>query len=129
LSVEGFEKTNYFGYEDDILLDPSEEWLKENGDEPFLAEYLLGTGHDDYRCLSTRYGSEDFSEDAGLNSYLNCIRYQDLFLKNLFEQYKALGSTRIRSSSSTATTARLSASIAGTSTTMSCGKRASKCPC
>ncbi|CAA9450686.1 MAG: Phosphoglycerol transferase [uncultured Rubrobacteraceae bacterium] len=91
LSVEGFEETNYFGYEDDILLKPSEEWLKENGDGPFLAEYLLGTGHDDYRCLATRYGSEDFSEDAMLNSYLNCIRYQDLFLKNLFDQYKELG--------------------------------------
>ena len=91
LSVEGFEKTNYFGYEYDILLDPSEEWLKENGDAPFLVEYLLGTGHDDYQCLSTRYGSEDFSEDAGLNSYLNCIRYQDHFLKNLFDQYKELG--------------------------------------
>ncbi len=90
IDTEGFEQTNYFGYEDDIMLKPSEEWLKEHEDEPFLAQYLTGTGHDDYRCLGTRYGSEYFSEDDELNRYLNCIRYQDYFLKNLLDQYKAL---------------------------------------
>src|SRR5215210_1225633 len=91
MDTEGFEQTNYFGYEDDVMLEPSKEWLEEQGDEPFLAEYLMGTGHDDYRCLSTSYGSENFSEDDGLNRYLNCIRYQDFFLKNLMDQYKELG--------------------------------------
>ena len=93
MDAEGFEKTNYFGYEDDIMLEPSKKWLEEQKEsgEPFLAQYLTGTGHDDYRCLSTRYGSEDFSEDEELNSYLNCLRLQDIFLKNLFDQYKELG--------------------------------------
>ena len=91
MDTEGFEKTNYFGYEDDIMLEPSKEWLEENGNEPFLAEYLMGTGHDDYRCLDTNYGQEDFSENEVLNLYLNCIRYQDIFLKNLIDQYKELG--------------------------------------
>ncbi len=91
MDPEGFEKTNYFGYEDDIMLEPSKEWLEERGDEPFLAEYLMGTGHDDYRCLDTHYGVEDFSENEMLNRYLNCIRYQDIFLKNLVDQYKELG--------------------------------------
>jgi len=84
-------KTNYFGYEDDIMLKPSEEWLKEHKDQPFMAEYLLGTGHHDYQCLGTRYGSENFSEDDLLNHYLNCMRLQDIFVKNLFDQYKELG--------------------------------------
>jgi arylsulfatase A-like enzyme len=84
-------KTNYFGYEDDIMLGPSEEWLKGNGGKPFMAEYLLGTGHHDYQCLGTRYGSEDFSQDDLLNHYLNCMRLQDIFVKNLFDQYKELG--------------------------------------
>jgi lipoteichoic acid synthase len=88
---EGFEQTNYFGYEDDMMLGPSEEWLRERGDEPFLAQYLTGTGHHDYRCLSTRYGQEDFAEDSWVNRYLNCMRLQDIFLKNLFDQYKELG--------------------------------------
>src|SRR5918997_138329 len=91
IDTEGFEQTNYFGYEDDIMLQPSQDWLKEHDDEPFLAQYLTGTGHDDYQCLSTRYASEDFSEDDELNRYLNCLRLQDIFLKNLFDQYKELG--------------------------------------
>jgi arylsulfatase A-like enzyme len=93
MDTEGFEQTNYFGYEDDIMLEPSKKWLekqKESSD-PFLAEYLMGTGHDDYQCLSTHYGTEDFSNNEVLNRYLNCIRYQDIFLKNLFDQYKELG--------------------------------------
>lgn len=92
MNTESFELTSgYFGYEDDIMLKPSEKWLQDHKDEPFVAEYLTITGHDDYRCLSTHYGSEDFSEDELLNRYLNCLRLQDIFLKNLFDQYKELG--------------------------------------
>jgi lipoteichoic acid synthase len=91
MDTEGFEATNYISYEDDIMLEPSENWLKEHKDEPFVAQYLTGSGHDDYRCLSTRHGSERFADDELLNSYLNCLRLQDIFLQNLFEQYKELG--------------------------------------
>src|SRR5215210_4271513 len=91
IDTEGFEQTNYFGYEDDIMLKPSQDWLKDHDDEPFLAQYLTGTGHHDYQCLSTRHGSEEFSENEELNRYLNCLRLQDIFLKNLFDQYKELG--------------------------------------
>ena len=90
MDTEGFERSNYFGYEDDIMLKPSEEWLKERGDEPFMAEYLLGTGHHDYKP-PTHYGLKDFSEDDKLDRYLNCLRYQDFFLRNLMDQYKELG--------------------------------------
>jgi lipoteichoic acid synthase len=91
MEEEGFEKTNYFGYEDDMMLGPSEEWLKEHGNEPFVAEYLTGTGHHDYQCLNTHYGSEDFADEEPLNSYLNCMRLQDHFVENLIDQYKELG--------------------------------------
>jgi len=90
-NAEGFQKTNYFGYEDDIMLKPSEEWLRDHENEPFMAEYLLGTGHHDYRCLGTSHGDKGFSEDDLINSYLNCMRLQDIFLKNLIDQYKELG--------------------------------------
>jgi arylsulfatase A-like enzyme len=90
MDTEGFERSNYFGYEDDIMLKPSEEWLKKHGNEPFVAKYLTGTGHHDY-LPPARYGIERFSEDDKLNRYLNCIRYQDIFLRNLFDQYKELG--------------------------------------
>ena len=91
MGTEGFAETNTFGYEEDIMLKPSEQWLKEHRDEPFVAEYFTGTGHYGYECLGTRYGTEDFAEDDELNRYLNCLRLQDIFLKNLFDQYEELG--------------------------------------
>src|SRR3712207_2060960 len=88
---EGYQVTNTFGYEEDIMLGPSEDWLKENGNEPFLAQYFTGTGHHGYECVPNRYGYEYFSEDEELDRYHNCLRMLDHFLENLFEQYKELG--------------------------------------
>jgi lipoteichoic acid synthase len=90
MDTEGFERSNYFGWEDDVMLKPSEQWLKKRGQTPFVAEYLTSTGHHDY-FPPTRYGYEDFVEDDKLNRYLNCVRYLDFFLKNLIDQYKKLG--------------------------------------
>jgi phosphoglycerol transferase MdoB-like AlkP superfamily enzyme len=91
MDTGSFAKTNYFGYEDDIMLKPSKEWLQQHKDKPFLAQYLMGTGHHDYQCLDTHYGSEDFSNDDLLNHYLNCMRLEDIYVKNLIDQYKELG--------------------------------------
>ena len=91
MDTEGFQVTNTFGYEDDIMLGPSEEWLKKHGDEPFMAEYLTSTGHNGYQCVPNRYGTENFSQDDQLNRYLNCLHYLDNFVKNLMDQYKELG--------------------------------------
>ena len=92
LPKEGFEQANYFGYEDDIMLEPSKEWLteqKETG-RPFVAEYLTVTVHHDYQTPG-RYGFRDFAKDEELNRYLNTIYYQDRFLENLINQYKEMG--------------------------------------
>jgi lipoteichoic acid synthase len=91
MDTEGFQVTNTFGYEDDIMLKPSEEWLRAHEDEPFMAEYLTSTGHYGYECVPNRYGTENFSEDDQLNRYLNCLHYLDSFVKNLMDQYKELG--------------------------------------
>jgi lipoteichoic acid synthase len=91
MSKEGFQEANYFGYEDNIMLKPSRTRLEENGDEgPFLATYLTVTPHHDY-VVPDRYGKKHFADDEVLNKYLNTVRYQDFFVKNLFEQYKELG--------------------------------------
>jgi len=90
MSKEGYDKANYFGYEDDIMLKPSERWLQQNDDEPFLATYLTVTAHHNYVVPDT-YGGRRFAEDDELNRYLNAVRYQDFFLHNLFDQYKKLG--------------------------------------
>ena len=91
MDTDGFRRVNYFGYEDDIMLEPSRQWIEEHRDKPFLAEYLLGAGHHDYRCPETSYEAEDSSGNRMLDRYFNCMRMQDDFLRNLFEQYKELG--------------------------------------
>jgi arylsulfatase A-like enzyme len=89
---EGFQVTNSFGFEEDIMLGPSEGWLSANGyDKPFLAQYFTGTGHYGYDCVPNRYGYERFSENEELDRYHNCLRMLDFFLRNLFDQYKRLG--------------------------------------
>ena len=60
MDPEGFEQTNYLSLEDEIMLKPSEEWLKEHKDEPFWVEYLTSTGRNDYQCLGLRYGDKYF---------------------------------------------------------------------
>jgi lipoteichoic acid synthase len=91
MDKEGFDKANYFGYEDDIMLGPSRQWLKKSGDDgPFLATYETITPHHDY-LAPDRYGRKDFAEKDAFNRYLNSVRYVDFFVKNLIEQYKELG--------------------------------------
>jgi lipoteichoic acid synthase len=90
MSKESYDKANYFGYEDDIMLEPSEEWLQQNREEPFLATYLTVTAHHNYVVPET-YGEREFARDDELNRYLNTVRYQDFFLRNLFDQYRELG--------------------------------------
>ncbi|QYJ14212.1 Phosphoglycerol transferase I [Rubrobacter xylanophilus DSM 9941] len=91
MDTEGFQKANYFGYEDDVMLEPSRKWLEKNGDEPFIATYETITPHHQYLAPDKRYGRKDFAEDDTLNRYQNTVRYVDFFVKNLIEQYKELG--------------------------------------
>ena len=90
MATEGFQKSNYFGYEDDIMLEPSRIWLEQHKDEPFLATYLGVTGHHNYQPVD-RYGLEDYSSFPPLDNYQNSMRYLDFFVKNLIDQYKELG--------------------------------------
>ena len=92
MDTQGFEQANYFGYEDDIMLKPSEQWLTKQKDtgKPFLALYETITPHHQY-LAPDRYGIKNFSDNDELNRYQNSVRYQDFFLKNLFDQYKKLG--------------------------------------
>ena len=79
----GFGRANYFGWEDDIMLQPSRDWLRERGDEPFMMTYLTVTGHHDYRLPDT-FPLEHLSDDVELNNYLNGARYVDRFVSKVF---------------------------------------------
>ena len=92
MNTKGFEKANYFGYEDEVMLEPSRQWLEENGDDgPFLATYETLTPHHPYLAPAERYGRKEFAEKDGLNRYLNSVHYVDFFVRHLIEQYKELG--------------------------------------
>ena len=86
-----FQRSNYFGYEEAVMLRPSRVWLEENGDKPFLATYKTGTPHNQYLAPARRYGRVDFTGNAPLDRYLNSVRYVDFFMRDLFRQYKELG--------------------------------------
>ncbi len=90
MNTEGFERSNYFGYEDEIMLEPSRRWLEEHRDKPFLVTYLGVTGHHDYLPIS-RYGSQDFADDETLDRYQNTVHYLDSYVESLIEQYKEMG--------------------------------------
>lgn len=91
LDKKGFEKAGYLGYEDDILLPPSREWLEDNGSKaPFIATYVGITPHHEY-LAPKRYGRKDLADDDVLNRYLNAVRYDDFWVRNLIQQYKDLG--------------------------------------
>ncbi len=91
MDAQRFEPTNYFGYEDEVILEPSRAWLEEHRDQPFLATYLTSAPHHDYRAPDKRYGRVEFTTNDLTNRYLNSVRNQDFFLKQLFEQYQRLG--------------------------------------
>jgi phosphoglycerol transferase MdoB-like AlkP superfamily enzyme len=77
---------------DEVVLEPSEEWLTEQKEagRPFLATYLTSATHYPY-TVPESYEQERYAEDEDLNRYLNAIRLQDVFLENLFYQYEDLG--------------------------------------
>jgi lipoteichoic acid synthase len=86
----GLERINYFGYEDAVMLGPSESWLKKRGGRPFFAVYLTSASHHPYG-VPKRHVAEQFAPDSTENKYLNALRYTDGVIERLFEQYRALG--------------------------------------
>lgn len=90
LPTQGYGRVNYFGYEDDIMLQPSRAWMQGNRDHPFLVSYLTVTAHHDYRQPP---GStpQHFVDDPEMNSYLNGLAYQDRFVRRVVDQVKDLG--------------------------------------
>lgn len=90
LEPADWHRVNLFGFEDDILLEPSREWLEKRGGRPFLAVYLTGTPHYEY-ALPDEHVVERFADQDDHNRHLNGIRYVDDFLRKLVQQYQELG--------------------------------------
>lgn len=90
LPKDGFARANYFGWEDDIMLGPSNDWISAHSDKPFLLSYLTVTAHHDYK-VPAGFESEQMSEDPEFNAYLNTVRYTDRFVGKVLDQLEEQG--------------------------------------
>lgn len=90
---DGFHKTNYFGYEDRVMLEPSLAWVDKvtASDTPFFLSYLTLTAHHDYQTPPTFEKQRFDAYDPELNDYLNALLYTDFFLQDLFESFEQRG--------------------------------------
>lgn len=102
-SAEDFDgsglKSNVFGYQDEIMLTKSEQWLNEV-EQPFFANYLTLGPHWPYDFYDKNryfdYVGDDKKEylyNFGMqfNRYLNTVYHLDGFLEQLFQQFKDSG--------------------------------------
>jgi len=90
LDRTGFEAVNYFAYEDDILLEPTREWLARTASRRAYSFYLTSTAHHDYGTPS-RHVRRSFVSDDRHDRYLNAVHYQDRFLEQLMALYREVG--------------------------------------
>lgn len=88
MRTAGFSRANYFGYEDDVMLQPSADWVESLDDEPFLLTYLTVAAHHDY--LLPDIPTIDFVDDPLENAYLNGVHYQDQFVGHVLQQFRDL---------------------------------------
>jgi hypothetical protein len=86
--------TNYFGYDDDVFLEPMMDWVDKqmSNKSPFFLSYLTGVTHDPYN-IPPRAGwnPKTFSHDATANGYLNGLAYTDDFLRKLTTEFERRG--------------------------------------
>jgi hypothetical protein len=91
---EDFHTANYFGYEDDVFLEPMMDWVDKqmSNKSPFFLSYLTGVTHDPYN-IPPRAGwnPKTFSRDATANGYLNGLAYTDDFLRKLTTEFELRG--------------------------------------
>ena len=91
--VEGFDRVNYFGFEDRIALEPAFDWAfeKSSSGTPFLMSFLTVTTHHDYTVPPAHPMEEYDVRDDAYNNYLNTLAYQDGFLRDFISMFDETG--------------------------------------
>lgn len=90
---EGFERVNYFGFEDRVMLQPAVDWATEKASagSPFFLSMLTLTPHHDYD-FPMHHEEESYTDQKGsFNKYLNALRYQDDFVRDLVAKFDKAG--------------------------------------
>ena len=89
LPTDGFDRSSYFGYEDDVLLAPALGWVDRQAG-PFLLTLLTVTPHHDYR-VPQGFPRRPYADDPELDGYLNDVRYVDRFVGKVVDGLEARG--------------------------------------
>ncbi len=87
----GFEKNNYFGFEERAMLKPGLAWSARRDDRPFLAVYLTLTSHHDYKVPKHWKRGSYPGRKAKEQEQLDAIRYVDDFVGKLVDGYREKG--------------------------------------
>lgn len=90
MDFKDFQKVNYFGLEEGVMLEVSDRWLAKNKNDPILAVYLTLSPHHNY-LAPRRYGHKRYVRNKKVNNYLNSVHIVDAFIGNLIKQYKKHG--------------------------------------
>ncbi|MFW6057913.1 MAG: LTA synthase family protein, partial [Persicimonas sp.] len=89
VATDDFEVVNYFGYEEDALLEPSFEWADEHADQPFLLTYLTVMSHSPYTAPGV--DSQGRPPEQVRQDYRDTIRYADRFVERIFGHFRDTG--------------------------------------
>lgn len=88
---EGFESMSYFGAEDNMMIEPSMDWVSSVKDKPFFLTYMTLATHHNY-AVPQSFPYVDFDvEDDDLKNYLNAVRYIDTFIESVFTKFTEAG--------------------------------------
>ena len=94
LPKEKFQKVNYFGYEETMMIKPSFKWIEQmrKKKKPYFLTYLTLSPHHEYG-IPNYFPKKKFTEhpDPVYHKYLNTIHFLDHFLKKLFAGFKKRG--------------------------------------
>ncbi|MSP92909.1 MAG: hypothetical protein EXR79_14090 [Myxococcales bacterium] len=90
LPQAGFDRCSYFGFEDDILLDPALAWVDRQR-VPFVLSLLSVVPHHEYKVPKGFPRETLVAANPALDGYLNCLRYSDRWLKKLHDGLRRRG--------------------------------------
>ncbi len=89
IPARDFEESNYFGWEDDAMLQPALDWVDKQ-DGRFFLSLLTLTSHHPY-VIPKGFPATRYTQNQVLNDYLNTVRYSDRFVQRLYEAFEQRG--------------------------------------
>jgi len=86
---KGFDESSYFGWEDDVMIDPVVAWAAQQKSR-FMIGVLTLTSHHPYG-IPRGFQTQRFVSQRDRNDYLNTLAYTDRFLQKLFAAFEQKG--------------------------------------